>query len=102
MAYELFVNAFLHACLFDTSPLIQTHSPSYTHDFVRLLLQESAQAKVARLYQRARLVQLAALELHCADLAVQDASCKHLLDALFMPFDTDTDTGDAWSSMSIT
>lgn len=57
-------------------------------------MQESAQVKVARLHQRARLLQLAALELHCADLAVHDASCKHLLDALFMPFDTDSDSGE--------
>ena len=47
-------------------------------------------------------MQLAALELHCADLAVQDASCKHLLDALFMPFDTDNDTGDPLCSLSTT
>ena len=49
------------------------------------------------MYQRARLVQLAALELHCADLAVQDATCKHLLEAFFLPFDTDDDTG--WPSL---
>lgn len=45
------------------------------------------------MYQRARLVQLAALELHCADLAVQDATCKHLLQSFFLPIDTDDDTG---------
>ena len=52
-----------------------------------------AGTKAARLYQRARLLQLAALELHCADLAVQSASCKSLLEVFFLPFDTDEDTG---------
>ena len=54
-------------------------------------VQEWAQAGAARMYQRARLVQLAALELHCADLAVQDASCKNLLTSFFLPMDGDTD-----------
>lgn len=49
--------------------------------------------RAARLYQRARLLQLTALELHCADLAVQDASCRALLQVFFLPLDTDEDTG---------
>lgn len=48
----------------------------------------------ARLYQAAWLLQLAALELHHADLAVQDASCRALLQAYFLPEDAeDQDTG---------
>ena len=58
----------------------------------RQLMQ--AQIKAARLYQRARLLQLAALELHSADLAVQSASCKALLEVFFLPFDIDDDTGE--------
>ena len=52
-----------------------------------------AEIRAARLYQRATLLRLAALELHCADLAVQDASCKALLQDFFLPLDTDEDTG---------
>lgn len=52
-----------------------------------------AQLRAARLYQRARLLQLAALELHCADLAVQDTSCRALLQVFFLPMETDEDSG---------
>ena len=51
--------------------------------------------RAARLCQRARLLQLAALELHCADLAVQSASCKALLEVFFLPAEADDDTGTA-------
>ena len=54
-----------------------------------------AVSRPARLYQAAWLVQLAALELHHADLAVQDKSCKLLLAAYFTAQDTgDQETGD--------
>ncbi|DBA92469.1 TPA: hypothetical protein ACH3X1_002702 [Trebouxia sp. C0004] len=53
-----------------------------------------AQVRAARLYQGARLLQLAALELHCADLAVQDTSCRALLQVFFLPLDTDEDSDD--------
>lgn len=67
------------------------------------MLQDSRQARVARLHQRACLVRLAALQLHCADVAVQSdaASCKHLLDAFFLPFDTDSDSGESTSCMHV-
>lgn len=49
----------------------------------------------ARLYQAAWLLQLAALELHHADLAVQDTSCKLLFAAYFTAQDADDEeTGD--------
>ena len=54
-----------------------------------------ASIRAARLCQRARLLQLAALELHCADLAVQSATCKDLLEVFFLPAETDDDTGNA-------
>ncbi|KAL3148728.1 hypothetical protein ABBQ38_014140 [Trebouxia sp. C0009 RCD-2024] len=58
--------------------------------------EESLHTRVARLHQRACLVRLAALDLHCADPAVQpdDASCKHLLRSFFLPFDTESDTDE--------
>ncbi|KAL0044481.1 hypothetical protein WJX82_009054 [Trebouxia sp. C0006] len=55
---------------------------------------QEASIRAARLYQRARLLQLAALELHCADLAVQDASCRALLQVFFLTLDTDDDSDD--------
>ena len=60
------------------------------------VVQESLHTRVARLHQRACLVRLAALDLHCADPAVQsdDASCKHLLRAFFLPFDAESDSGE--------
>lgn len=43
----------------------------------------------ARLYQAAWLLHLAALELHHADLAVQDTSCNAILAAYFTPENAD-------------